>query len=110
MLPVQDPVPDDDPRTSEGIYVYTHKAGLRAANASVGNAVTVRGIVAEFAFDAAGLPLTEIVTDVADKVGIGSSGLQYPATVPCPLCTPLQPVFHPFWLWKLCMGGEDSAR
>ena len=59
---MQDPNPDDDPRTSEGIYVYTHKARLRAANASVGDAVTVRGHVAEFIYDPAGLPLTEIVT------------------------------------------------
>jgi predicted extracellular nuclease len=41
---IQDPVPDDDPRTSEGIFVYTGST----PNTAVGNKVTVTGTVSEY--------------------------------------------------------------
>ena len=40
----QDPQPDDDPATSEGLFVFTSSA----PTVSVGDAVTVKGTVAEF--------------------------------------------------------------
>lgn len=41
----QDPEPDDDPRTSEGLFVYTAK---ETPDVSVGDKVTVSGEVAEY--------------------------------------------------------------
>ncbi|KAK9824745.1 hypothetical protein WJX74_003940, partial [Apatococcus lobatus] len=86
---MQDPQSDDDPRTSEGIYVYTHKAGLQAANVSVGDMVTVRGTVSEFRYDSAALPLTEIVTDM-DQQGVtkcpglfGPDSIIHPVSIGC---------------------------
>lgn len=51
---------DDDPRTSEGIYVYTR--GDPMAAAAVGNLVSVTGTVTEFRprSEPASLPLTEL--------------------------------------------------
>lgn len=41
----QDPQPDDDPRTSEGLFVFT---GERTPQVAVGAAVTVAGTVEEY--------------------------------------------------------------
>ncbi|MBI4893321.1 MAG: hypothetical protein HY821_22055 [Acidobacteria bacterium] len=43
---LQDPVPDDDPATSEGLFVFT--SGAPPALAAVGNVVQVTGLVSEF--------------------------------------------------------------
>ncbi len=76
---------DGDPRTSEGIYVYTGSAP--PAVAAVGNRVTVRGTVAEYvpSADPAQPPLTEIVSPV---VNLESTGNPLPAPV---LLTPQFP-------------------
>jgi len=63
---IQDPNPDEDPRTSEGIYVFVGKG------VSVGDAVTVHGDVKEFRGAAASLPLTELEKSYFEKTGTGS--------------------------------------
>eukprot|EP00877_Chromochloris_zofingiensis_P013879 jgi/Chrzof1/8745/Cz03g22230.t1 len=55
---IQDPLPDNDVKTSEGIFVFTNSAP--AANIVVGAGVLVSGRVIEFAGAATALPLTEI--------------------------------------------------
>lgn len=78
---MQDPAPDTDPATSEGIFVFT--GGAPPAAAVVGNAVTVGGRVQEFragcfpscspsasAFD--NLSTTEIVTPTVAAAGTRS--------------------------------------
>jgi predicted extracellular nuclease len=56
---MQDPAPDADPATSEGIFVFTLSV---PTSVSVGDSVTVAGRVAEFRPGAAGLTITEIVS------------------------------------------------
>lgn len=63
---IQDPHPDDDPRTSEGIYVFQGK-GVAA-----GDAVTVTGDVKEYRPSSAGLSLTELEKSFAVKSGSGT--------------------------------------
>jgi predicted extracellular nuclease len=63
---IQDPNPDDDPRTSEGIWVF------RGTGAAVGDAVTVHGNVNEFHGSAGGLSLTELENSYFEKTGTGS--------------------------------------
>ncbi len=88
---MQDPTPDADPATSEGILVYTGSA----PQAAVGDSVTVDGTVAEFrpggTSGATNLTTTEIeaptVTTVAHNVAlpapvlVGPGGRVPPATV-----------------------------
>lgn len=88
---MQDPTPDADPATSEGIFVY---AGT-AAKPAVGDSVTVDGTVGEFrpggTSGATNLTTTEIesptVTTVAHNVAVpapvlvGSGGRVPPSTV-----------------------------
>ncbi len=75
---MQDATPDDDPATSEGIYVYTRSA----PTAAVGDAVTVDGSVSEFRPGGSGgndnLTTTEIVSPT---VTVDSSGNALPAPV-----------------------------
>ena len=85
---LQDPTPDSDPNTSEGIFVFTDKAG----SAVVGDSVTVAGSVSEYrpggTADPDGLSVTELdsptVTTVSHgnplpaPVVVGSAGQQPP--------------------------------
>jgi predicted extracellular nuclease len=75
---LQDPNPDADPNTSEGIFVFTDAAG----SAKVGDADTVAGTVAEFnpggASDPDGLTVTEIDRPSVTTL---SSGNALPAAV-----------------------------
>jgi uncharacterized protein len=67
---MQDPKPDDDVRTSEGIYVFTSKAPTVTA----GDPVLVDGKVAEYRAAAANLSTTEIdgPTVTADSSDTGT--------------------------------------
>lgn len=58
---LQDPEPDADPRTSEGLYVYT--GGAPSDPVRTGNLLRVRGRVQEYvpSADPYGPPLTELV-------------------------------------------------
>ncbi|MEJ8547040.1 lamin tail domain-containing protein [Brevibacillus borstelensis] len=86
---MQDPEPDNDPRTSEGIYVYEPNASVRA-----GDKVEVSGTVKEYVSksrEATDLTLTEIdAASVAVKernqplpapVVLGEGDYPYPKTV-----------------------------
>ena len=81
---IQDPDPDDDPSTSEGIYVF------RGTGVSVGDAVTVTGTVTEFRPGTGQLTLTELSNTFAVPNGpdaeiaptlVGPGGLVPPTTV-----------------------------
>src|SRR5262245_351079 len=69
---MQDPLPDADPATSEGIFVFTSSA----PTVSVGDALRVGGTVSEFrAGGASGLTnltITEIVTPVVSLLSSGN--------------------------------------
>ncbi len=69
---MQDPKPDDDVRTSEGIFVFTNAAP--PAVAAVGSPVLVDGKVSEFRAAATNLSTTEIgsPTVTADPAGTGT--------------------------------------
>jgi hypothetical protein len=74
---MQDPSPDSDPATSEGIFVFTNTA----PGVTVGDAVLVSGTVLEFRPGGAGtgnLTLTEIT---GPSVRVVSSGNPLPAPV-----------------------------
>ncbi|KEK20137.1 endonuclease [Bacillus manliponensis] len=89
---MQDPKPDNDPATSEGIYVYKKGAGV-----AVGDAVAINGQVEEFVGPGyadkfkTDLTITEIkaseVTVTAQNVEkptaivLGKNGLQLPADI-----------------------------
>ena len=70
---MQDPNPDADPATSEGIAVF---GSISAGQVAIGDAVTVAGKVQEFRSGATGLTVTEIG---APTVAIGSHGNPVPA-------------------------------
>ena len=72
---VQDPAPDADPATSEGIFVFSTSA---AASVAVGDAVTVSGRVAEFRPGAAGLTITELTSPT---VVVNSTGNALPPAI-----------------------------
>ena len=71
---LQDPVPDDNPATSEGIFVFTSST----PNVSVGDSVLVSGKVSEF-YPPSGdtttsnLSITEIVSPTVVTVSTGNS-------------------------------------
>lgn len=71
---MQDALGDGDAATSDGVFVFTSTA----PTVSVGDAVSVRGAVAEFAADAQALSLTEIVSPT---VTVQSSGNALPQAV-----------------------------
>jgi uncharacterized protein len=86
----QDPQPDSDPATSEGLFVFTSSA----PTVSVGDAVTVQGTVAEFRPGGSGgltnLTTTEITNPkitvtgtaaVPDPTIVGPGGRVPPSTV-----------------------------
>lgn len=70
---LQDPNPDADPRTSEGIYVFLNSA----PTVGVGDAVLVNGTVSEFrpggAGGSANLTITEIVSPTVSKISGGNA-------------------------------------
>jgi predicted extracellular nuclease len=74
---IQDPSPDGDPNTSEGIFVFT--GGAIPAAAVVGNLVQVNGTVQEFVFtsDPNSPPITEI--SGSPTTSLLSSGNPLPA-------------------------------
>lgn len=79
---MQDDTPDDDPTTSEGIYVYTGAA----PTAQVGQRLRVTATVAEYAVgtgaDAVANPLTELTSPV---ISVLASGLSIaPTVIPFP--------------------------
>ncbi len=67
----QDPTPDADPATSEGLFVFTRTAPTPA----VGDAVTVTGTVAEFrpGGAATNLSTTELTSPVVTVTGSGQA-------------------------------------
>ncbi|WP_327339721.1 MULTISPECIES: endonuclease/exonuclease/phosphatase family protein [unclassified Streptomyces] len=72
---IQDPSPDADPRTSEGVLVYT---GSAAPTVSVGDSVLVSGTVDEYYPSATTQSVTEIT---APRTTVLSSGNALPAPV-----------------------------
>ncbi|WP_443060907.1 endonuclease/exonuclease/phosphatase family protein [Streptomyces sp. NBC_00448] len=73
----QDPNPDNDPRTSEGIYVYTSST----PTVSVGDSVSVAGTVSDYypgGTTSGGQAVTEITKPTVTKI---SSGNPVPAPV-----------------------------
>ncbi|GAA1567989.1 endonuclease/exonuclease/phosphatase family protein [Kribbella sancticallisti] len=87
---MQDPQPDEDPATSEGLFVFTSAA----PNASVGDAVSVVGTVAEFRPGGSGgttnLTTTELTNPTVTVTGtaavpaptvVGPGGRVPPSTV-----------------------------
>ncbi|MGH3746715.1 MAG: lamin tail domain-containing protein [Micromonosporaceae bacterium] len=85
----QDPCPDSDPETSEGLFVFTSTA----PSVAMGDEVAVNGNVAEFrpgGADGNGLTITELTSPVVTKLGtaavpaatvIGAGGRVPPTTV-----------------------------
>ena len=72
---MQDPTPDADPRTSDGVYVFTS----HAPTAQVGDAVTVSGAVSEYRPGGTATNLT--VTELAGgpTIAVTASGQPLPA-------------------------------
>ena len=64
---IQSEKPDDDPATSDGIYVYTKDA----PDAKTGDTVTVSGTVSEYRADDANLSITEITGPEVTVTGSG---------------------------------------
>jgi uncharacterized protein len=62
---IQDPTPDNDERTSEGIFVFTDDN----TSPAVGASVTVSGRITEFRPGATGLTITEIASPTVTEVG-----------------------------------------
>jgi uncharacterized repeat protein (TIGR01451 family) len=77
---MQDPHPDANPLTSEGIFVYTGSA----VSVSVGQGVTVTGVVEEYNL------LTEI-TQVTSLLSGSTSDVIAPTVVDLPVATDLEP-------------------
>ncbi|MER6106391.1 endonuclease/exonuclease/phosphatase family protein [Streptomyces sp. NPDC001832] len=72
---IQDSAPDTDPRTSEGVFVYT---GSTAPDVTVGESVLVSGKVDEYYPSSTTQSITEII---APKTTVLSSGNALPAPV-----------------------------
>ncbi len=75
---IQEPSPDADPNTSEGVFVFT--SSTPPAGAAIGNNVTVTGTVVEFipAQEPNSPPLTELSSPT---VSVNSTGNPLPAPV-----------------------------
>jgi predicted extracellular nuclease len=67
---IQDPTPDANPDTSEGLQVFGASA---AAGVSVGDAVSVLGRVSEFRSNATSLTLTELTSPVVTVLSAGNA-------------------------------------
>jgi predicted extracellular nuclease len=76
---IQEPSPDADPNTSEGVFVFTSSTPPVAA--TIGNNVTVTGTVAEFI--PAAEPHSPALTEISGtpSVSVNSSGNPLPAPV-----------------------------
>ncbi|MFH9491663.1 endonuclease/exonuclease/phosphatase family protein [Streptomyces halstedii] len=72
---IQDTAPDDDPRTSEGLFVYT---GSAVPTVAVGDSVLVSGQVAEYYPATGSQSLTQLT---APRTTVLSSGNALPAPV-----------------------------
>ncbi|MFJ2393815.1 lamin tail domain-containing protein [Streptomyces sp. NPDC087843] len=67
---IQDPTPDTDPATSEGLFVYT---GSTAPTVSVGDAVLVSGKVTEYYPGTGTQSVTELGSPVSTTVSTGNA-------------------------------------
>jgi hypothetical protein len=67
---IQDPTPDADPDTSEGLQVFGATA---AAGVAVGDEVSVRGVVTEFRTSLANLTLTELTSPFVTVLSQGNA-------------------------------------
>ncbi|MGW0792377.1 endonuclease/exonuclease/phosphatase family protein [Streptomyces sp. NPDC002911] len=67
---IQDTAPDDDPRTSEGVFVYT---GSAAPAVDVGDSVLVSGKVAEYYPATGAQSLTQITTPLTTVLSSGNA-------------------------------------
>ena len=74
---LQDPKPDDDPATSEGIFVDTQSA----PQVAVGDSVTVDGLVSEYYPGGSQSGVQSVTTIGKPKVTVLSSGNSLPAPV-----------------------------
>lgn len=66
---IQDPAPDTDPATSEGLFVYT---GSAAPTVSVGDSVLVSGKVTEYYPGTGTQSVTELGSPVSTTVSTGN--------------------------------------
>ncbi|MBO0867873.1 MAG: lamin tail domain-containing protein [Micromonosporaceae bacterium] len=86
---IQDPAPDADPATSEGLHVFTS----RTPTVAVGDAVTVSGTVGEFRPGGSATNLTTTELD-SPQVTVTATGVPLPAPTrvgPGGLVAPVQP-------------------
>ncbi|MFJ9350878.1 endonuclease/exonuclease/phosphatase family protein [Streptomyces sp. NPDC101237] len=67
---IQDPAPDADPATSEGLFVYT---GSAAPTVSVGDSVLVSGKVSEYYPSSAAQSVTELGSPVSTTLSTGNA-------------------------------------
>ncbi|MFD6276831.1 endonuclease/exonuclease/phosphatase family protein [Streptomyces sp. NPDC060209] len=67
---IQDTAPDDDPRTSEGVFVYT---GSAAPTVAVGDSVLVSGKVAEYYPATGAQSLTQITAPLTTVLSSGNA-------------------------------------
>ncbi|MER7931608.1 MULTISPECIES: endonuclease/exonuclease/phosphatase family protein [unclassified Streptomyces] len=67
---IQDPAPDADPATSEGLFVYT---GSAAPTVSVGDSVLVSGKVTEYYPSSAAQSVTELGSPVSTTLSTGNA-------------------------------------
>ncbi|MER5980944.1 endonuclease/exonuclease/phosphatase family protein [Streptomyces sp. NPDC001857] len=74
---IQDPSPDADPATSEGVFVFTSSA----PKVALGDAVTVNGTVSEFVPGGASTGNQSVTEIVRPTVTVVSSGNPVPAAV-----------------------------
>ena len=72
---MQDPAPDANAATSEGIFVFT---GAAPASMTVGDAVTVTGRVSEFRPGSSGLTITELISPT---IVVNSTGNALPPAI-----------------------------
>lgn len=78
----QDGEPDADPRTSEGLFVYT---GSKTPGVAVGDAVAVSGAVTEYYSDSAYQSITQLTSanwEVTGQAAVPDAELLGPDTVP----------------------------
>ena len=72
---IQDIAPDADQATSDGVFVFTGSTSNPGALVSVGDIVTVRGVVTEFRPSAGSLTITEVssTNPVVAKLSTGNA-------------------------------------
>ncbi|MFD2418342.1 endonuclease/exonuclease/phosphatase family protein [Amycolatopsis pigmentata] len=89
-----DPVPDNDPRTSEGLFVFT---GSTAPGVVVGDSVTLTGTVREYYPDNPASSVYQSTTELTDpQWTVSSSGNPLPqATIVTPSTVPGEFAPHP---------------